>query len=222
MIPHGEAWLLETLAIWQVPICCLSYNELQMHRWLLRGSHRLSPHDLEETLERLFVRHDIEAHRHIDPDDSNAEVALTWDEFRDALNSSDCSLYCGVTAQGGVRWESLAKPDWSRYFDGEISHQSSCSITAGSHSRLLELLENSRFLWHYEIDLPTISITRVVPWSPFPWKQLSEGVLANFSYEETPYTYQSPEQIRAEFQRTRDRYIELRSWATSICGLLWV
>ena len=45
---YGEAWLLETLAIFRLPVGCMKRPERPMKEWLNRGYHKLAEEDLRK------------------------------------------------------------------------------------------------------------------------------------------------------------------------------
>lgn len=218
MIPHGEAWLLETLAMFRLSIWRLTWNERTVREWLNRGFHQLSPSDLERVLRDLFDRGDIEAF-YRDDDDGFTPSAR---QLQAALQRQDKDMYCGVSRQGGVRWESLANPNWARYFQDCGWDGGQVEITAGSRSRLLEIVENSKVLWDVAMDAESLEIRHTTPWNPLPWKHLPDGFRANVRYDELPFVVRSREATEAEPRETWNRYVQLRTWATSICGNAYV
>ena len=52
---YGEAWLLETLAIFRLPVGCMKRPERPMKEWLNRGYHKLANEDLRNTLANFGI-----------------------------------------------------------------------------------------------------------------------------------------------------------------------
>jgi len=82
---HGEAWLLELVAMERVPVWCLMRGEADMRAWLNRGFHNLSRSAVKHTLRQLFGQGDIEAF--LDDDEKgfipselqSLRIKLMWD-----------------------------------------------------------------------------------------------------------------------------------------------
>lgn len=217
-IPFGEAWLLETLVMGRVPVWRLAYGEQSMRDWLNRGYHYLSLVGLKQTLHRLFDVGDIEACL----GGGDLGFKPTDSQLEDALQKRDERLLCGATPQGGQRWEILAIPDWSLYcmdygWDGEF-----VTIIAGSQQRLVELIDASELFWGVYMDLASLQVQVIRPWRALHWKTLPEGFRAVVPYEKVRVPFLPPdmsrEEAEAENRRSWLRYVELHSWATSICG----
>lgn len=153
---YGEAWLLETLAMFCLPVSCLKRSEQAVNDWLNRGYHGLSEEALISTLARLFERGEIDAYS-----DEKDSPPATRDEFVNGIGDPKCQLYCGVTVAGGQRWERLANPDWNRYFhdvgwDGEY-----VEITTATRERLDELVANSELLWDCQMSIEENAIKKI-------------------------------------------------------------
>jgi hypothetical protein len=219
-IPFGEAWLLETLSLYCAPLWCLTREEREMKDWLNRGHHRLGFQDLKETLLRMFQAGDIQAFAK--GDDSG--FMPTERQLDDALGKKDKETYCGVTEQGGTRWEGLACPNWNRYFQDcdWNTAEHSVEVTAGSRERLTEIVAGSKILWHNTMDASSLNIETLRPWQAVHWKTLEVGYQAIVRYSDLPYDFHSRDEYIASRLQDRERYLELRSWATSICGFALV
>lgn len=213
----GEAWLLETLAMYRLPVSRLTRCERSMNKWLNRGYHRLSRTELVQTLARLFEQGDIDAYHETD-----CYNPASLEELIGGLGDSECTLHCGATRKGGNRWEQLAEPVWARYFedcgwDGEY-----VEITAATRERLNELVSNADILWHCRMSVAREGITELSVWEPFLWKTLPRGFRANVRYERIRFSPKSREEVIREHRRMCSRQVELRTWATSICGNAYV
>lgn len=215
-LPHGEAWLLELLAMDRVPVWCLMRGKAEMEAWLNRGFHNLSRQAVRDTLRRLFDHGDIEA---FSEDSDNGFVPSDL-QLQGAYQKRHKELYCGATKQGSERWESLACPNWSRYYEFRSWGENSCEVIAGSHERLIELMQGSELLWDIVIDVDSVSVERLCPWEAKPWKTLPNGFRALVPSKEidSPSWRSSNENGQDDFKQWWAEYIRLRSWATSICG----
>lgn len=216
-IPYGEAWLLERLALYRLPVWGLGRSEHAIRDWLNRGFHNLSPADLRRTLRRLFDARDIAA---FDEDDE-AAFNPTDDQLMAALRRQNKTLYCGATEQGGMRWESLATPDWNRFFTDCGWNGECVEITAGSHERLIEIVNGSVILWRVSMDAASLDVECVRPWQALAWKSLPSGFRAIVPYTDN-WQPKSREEAAAEHKKTCPRQVTLRTWATSICGHAYV
>ena len=188
-----------------------------MKEWLNRGYHKLSKEELVRVLASLFRRGDIDAFY----DDEMLKPA-GLNDFLSALDNRRSTMHCGVTPAGGKRWEDLAKPDWSRYFEDVGWDGENVTITAGSQERIAELVSNAEILWQCTMNLNKDSIQPLKPWEPFAWKTLPVGYTAIVRYVEIPFIVRPREEIVEEHRRNRPLYVELRSWASSICGHAYV
>src|SRR5690242_10664931 len=138
---YGEAWLLEVLALNRLPVHCMTRPERPMKEWLNHGYHGLSLEPLIATLTSMFARGEIDAYH-----DYDFKQPATLQQFLLALGGKPTSMHCGVTQLGGKRWETLANPDWSRYFDASGWNLEHVEITAATRERLIELVENAEVL----------------------------------------------------------------------------
>lgn len=217
-IPYGEAWLLETLVMYRIPVWGLTRGERAIREWLNRGYHDLSRSEFEWTIKHLFASGQVEAYR----DGADVGFNPTPSELDAALSRKDKQMYCGVTASGGERWESLAAPDWSRFFWDSCWEENTVEITAGSDERVIEVVANAELLWGCYMEATRLDVARVEPWQALPWKSLAVGFRTVVSYTRptcigTP-TYAIPEGPAARWSR----HVQLRTWATSICGRPYV
>ncbi len=214
---YGEAWLLETLAMFRLPVGYMKRPERPMKEWLNRGYHRLSNEALVSALAKMFRHGDIDAFY----DDEMLKPAGLSD-FLASLDDRNSTMHCGVTRAGGERWEDLAKPEWSRYFEDVGWDGENVEISAGSQERIAELVSKADILWRCTMNLKQDSIQPVKPWQPFAWKTLPVGYTAIVRYVEVPFIVRPREEMEEEHRRIRPRYIKLRSWALSICGHAYV
>lgn len=218
-LPHGEAWLLEIAVRYELAIHTLTSPNLR--EWLNRGSHELSRPELFRTLRRMFDLGDIEAfQRNVTSDAINSFFSPSDSELEAALSRSDKGLTYRLTIQGASRWEALANPNWTRYYQDWGWTGTHVQIIAASRERLDELIENSETIWGVVMPKSGIVIEVFRPWRIAPhWKQLPEGFRAEVPYKESwslddvlnPPTATEREEHRREYSR-------LRHWADSICG----
>jgi hypothetical protein len=144
---------------------------------------------------------------------------VSLQEFLDALKSTCPKLHCGVTIEGGALWESLAQPDWNRFFESYGWTANTVEITAGSKERLVELISNSELLWQRKMVIAENAIECFSPWMPLAWKSLPVGYRAAVEFAESPPVIRSQQELRSTYREEMNRIIELRRWGTSICGL---
>jgi len=219
-LPYGEAWLLEALAFSPCALWRLSYNERDMRDWLNRGYHGLGPQELRQTLLRMFQAGDIEAR----PRDDVARFTPTETQLEEALCRRDKTTICRCTARGGARWEALAKPTWSRYFESFYEDDDTLEITAGSRERLLELVANSQTILSVTVDKSKLDIECIQPWQPVRcrWKSLDVGYRSLVHYSDFPKYRRSDDgsMVREPADDSQDPWSQARyiHWATSICG----
>ena len=217
IMEYGEAWLLEILALYRLPVHCMTRAERPMSEWLNRGYHHLSKEALVSTLTSMFQSGEIDAYH-----DDDMEKPATLRQFLLALGELDSTMHCGVTQGGGKRWEDLAEPDWSRFFEDVGWDGENVEITAATRDRLIELVSNADVLWQCNMSVAEVSITQFTPWEPLAWKTLPSGYRASVRYEQIPFTPRPREEIMQEHIKNRPRYIEVRTWAKSICGHAYV
>jgi hypothetical protein len=204
-ISHGEAWLLEVAVDLILPIRQLALPSNKLRVWLNRGSHNLNAAQLEYTLRRLFDDGQIFA-----CDLGNERRRIPTDsELADAIAGRIAMAY-GLTEQGGEYWESLADPDWSRYFEAIGWNGETVTLFAGSRDRLIELVENSQLLWGARMNAAKLEIGQLHPWQATYWKSLLVGY-------ESVVPYQAYERSAHFAAKERAKYIELRRWCKSIC-----
>ena len=213
---YGEAWLLEVLALNRLPVHCMTRSEVAMKEWLNFGYHGLSPEGLVTTLTTMFQRGDIDAYY----DDELIHPA-TLHEFSLALSSKESTMHCGVTQQGGNRWEILAMPNWNRYFEDSGWSLEYVEITTATRERLIELVSNAELLWRCKMELRHELINSFAPWEPLAWKRLQCGYRARVRYERIDDFFLPREELLRENRLRIPRISELRTWKKSICGFAY-
>jgi len=229
-LPHGEAWLLEIAVTYHLSIASLTSSNLD--NWLNRGHHHLSSLELRHTLRRMFDHGDIEAFYQDDdtylcPSDerffcpSNAQL-------EDAVNGKDRRLCYRLTVQGALRWESLANPNWNRYYEQSTSSDNSYELIAGSQERLLEIIRESKTLWGVIMCTTDLEIETLRPRQVAHWKTLPIGYRTLVEYTESSsvdvmeYVRQTPEEREKARKAGRRKYVRVAHWADSICGHAFV
>ena len=121
--------------------------------------------DLIETLGALFQQGDLWARV------GKAKAFVpTRDEIEAALADGLQMVY-GLTAQGGARWESLCRFDWSRFV--------SWSSTSHSSELIAPTRELAEFLFHARqrdpVIRPPVRWDIIRPWEATYWKTLPAG-----------------------------------------------
>ncbi|GMU09689.1 hypothetical protein ASNO1_59430 [Corallococcus caeni] len=140
-----------------------------------RRTHGLEARELAPMLASLCEAGLIEVKHH----DSGVR-ARSLPEIESAFAVSSCrpGRYSGfwytLTPEGGALWESLTRPDWSRYCKGEWGKEQTC-LKAGSHERLeAELTWQATDPWSERVSGSEVW-TVVRPWEATYWKTLPEG-----------------------------------------------
>jgi hypothetical protein len=188
-VPYGEAWLLETAYRAFIPLTFLAMRDEEIGRQFNHPSHHMDRNELLGTLCSLFDRGELIATQeavgdHI-PSREQIEAALVppvrqgnggvaWGKGIEA------PLCYGLSQLGAARWERMAEPNWSRYFEMQWLAEGYEELVAGSESRLGELLQNGRELWDVEVIATSVERDTVAPWEVSHWKTLPVGYRARF------------------------------------------
>jgi hypothetical protein len=180
-------WLLDAVVESRIHFSVLVNPRLE--EALNRRSHGLTESALVEQVLWLLDRGLIAGWR------DDATVAVTADSLRTALLEPGprfgTTTFYGLTPAGGATWESMARPDWSRFHDG---------FEGGlEHLRVVEAATTELALRHFERgwSLPLLpeapKLETLTPWQATYWKQLPRGVrlTGRIDLEATP--------LRAEF-----------------------
>jgi hypothetical protein len=202
-LTSGEAWILEACALRGLPVIGLTYNPKEMYDWLLRRHHGLNNHELRDTLASLCQRGYLEFSNFND----EAGFCPTLAEIEDSLQHWQAQIYCQVTPTGGELWETLAQPNWQRYFNDSYPESNILLLQTGSEERWWELAHNAERLWHIEIESTTLNVCRMQPWWPTHWKQLSCGFEGEIRFQHSD---------REEGMPVSEQQ-KLRQWAGRIC-----
>lgn len=211
-MPHGEAWILETLCLHDVPMWCLTRNEEQMREWLMRGSHGLSLNDLREVLNRLFMSGDLVAFYY----DDMVEFTPSVQQVDQALSRQDTELLCGASAQGGARWEKLAEVRWDLFYEDSNRDAQSFELRAVTKDRIYEVLAYADILWRVRPNLAAVEFTALSPFRPFRWKELPTGFCAYVQFVTVDL---GPRwDVYEFFARTDARRRSFQDWMHSICS----
>jgi hypothetical protein len=203
-IEFGEYWLLETAVTGRVPFNFIDCPPRALIAQWNKQPHGLSKEQLIATLHRLFQAGDISAWvdecRILDgkpeerflrdnytPSLEEIERAFRWDEPE---NHQYVPRYAySLTAQGGQRWEEIARPDWSRFHELDYIGEDAPTgliVTAGSLARAEEVLQS---------DFPRYQLRRIAgidrlhelrPWHATYWKTLPDGYRLQWACERDP------------------------------------
>lgn len=159
----GEYWLLESASKARIPFRYLFHPELPLV--LNKPGHHLDELEVLDALERLLDRGDLICER-----DSRGVHRPTRAELAQALaytrERPRDGLCYGLTAQGGARWEALARVDWSAYV--QVGHG---EITGVDRARVERALP------------PGVAAEwdRLEPWPVSPWRTLTAAHRARFA-----------------------------------------
>ena len=181
---YEEFWLLEAAIINGALFSRLWGPIKSFELFWNKPYHGMTRLEVLETSCRLFGQGDIVA------------CSLDRDEYIPSREEIDRLLYWEsptmtwyhVTAQGGARWERVAKPDWSRYFEDAGTEDKRgrpvLEITAGSVATLMRVLET--FPAGTRAIERTVLRTALVPWKVSNWKTLPIGHCVRFAYVQHP------------------------------------
>jgi hypothetical protein len=204
-IEFGEYWLLETAVDGRVPLYLIEGPPSQLIEQWNKKPHGLSERQLIETLHRLFQAGDISAvvaERRIVHGETKDRIVRdnytpTLDDLQRAFRWEEpgrCPYVLryayGLTAQGGVRWEQIADPDWSRFYehihldDGERT--TGLVVTAGSTARAEEVLERDFPLCRLRRISGIDRLDELRPWHATYWKTLPVGYRLQWACEPDP------------------------------------
>ncbi len=201
--------------------------------WLreVADDYYIAHSDMAITAYRLFQNGDILADM-VNNEDSIPCVALTLSEISAHLKWEIGVTYC-LTSQGGARWETVAHPDWNRFYTCERYwnyHNSTASLNPRTY---LEKEEEKEFVatvrqvaekllaidCFVEPDkyIPGTEVWDVLePWQPIYWKTLPRGYRvhykcrSNYWYlnEDTPVTWVESNQQAGEW------HAQMMKWYT--------
>jgi hypothetical protein len=182
-----ERWFLEVVVELKYPVASLASPNLGLI--LNRAPHRLGLEDLVDVLGSLHARELIFFERggtgERTPLDSDGIVAA----LRHAHDHRhiERSVYFGMTELGGVCWENVARPDWSRFVDESYSRDPHEGRFAGVDREYVARLA----LGVSERIGGTESYTLLTPWKATYWKELPLGHELRFLYrrdlDRSPY-----------------------------------
>lgn len=212
----GEAWLLETLALYQVPLWCLARDREVIHEWLLRGSHGLTQRELASTLNYLFESRDLEAFYNDEAKEVDLPFIPTLNQVRLAFERTDQKIHCRVSHQGGKRWEHLANPRWDLFYEDSMWDEPTFEIVGASKERISTVLSFADVLWHINIDWNSVNFHRTSPFRPFHWKTLPEGFGTSVKFSHIKF--RSGPEITNFIESNREKNSRFQYWMTSICG----
>lgn len=161
-----EFWFLDLVVTLQWPLRVLEADNLAEK--INADGHGLPHNRLVEVLLHLFQDGHLVAHDYEGDDFTPGKAAIEQGlkGYRE--------LFFGLTAQGGARWEALARPDWSRYLDADVGcDPDELEILAGSK----ELIEEYLTVLPFSVDpvLGTETWDTLSPWNATYWKTLPLG-----------------------------------------------
>lgn len=216
---RAEFWFLEAAVSYQHSVRMLGLPDLDLA--LNRKPHGLNRKRLIRVLYSLLK----DGHVHF-----RRPLSSTWKNCRfepfvptllgieEALDRTDRpeepSTTYGLTAQGGAIWETIAKPDWLRFYD-ESSDMRSGEIIAGSKETLrreIELLTHWGFSQRLKPE--TVKTTTVCPWKATYWKTLPTGHRTRFRFENDD----SAEPASLSTQVKRYLMVEREQWCRHLFG----
>ena len=172
-IDRRSFWFLDAVVEYGENLAVLASPGIELT--LNRRTHRLEVRELAPMLASLCEAGLIRV-KHMETD----ALARTLPEIESAFAMSSCKpgRYSGfwyhLTPEGGAVWESLTRPDWSRYCTGAWEPGQSC-LEAGSRERLEEELT-----WQaadpWSVRVPGSDEWTVLrPWEATYWKTLPVG-----------------------------------------------
>lgn len=182
----GEYWLLETAVRAWTPLGFLVHPEID--QLFNKPGHNLTDHELLAVLLRLLELGDLVCRRGATgpfmPAPDEVEAALVCEPGVRPKNR----LCYGLTEQGGRRWESAARPDWSLYVSN-CFHTGAEREPTGERVRLGEIISVDRTRAEACVagtERPVLSETvtwdRLEPWDVTYWKRLPVGHRVRFRY----------------------------------------
>jgi hypothetical protein len=156
----GEYWLLDTAVRAWIPLRFLVHPRITDQ---FNGpGHHLDERELVDALERLLDGGDILIRGQRRPSRAELSAALVY--VRGAPPRDP--LCYGLTAQGGARWEAIARADWSAFVeDVHYRHDD------GTYVRELTGVDRERVARQIPPGVDA-RWARVEPWAVTPWKTL--------------------------------------------------
>ncbi len=189
---------------------CLAVNRLALD---------LSVTEIADILDRLFQRGDLVATTPSDLENyvTNRSFTPSYEQIKAALNEQ-YPLFYFLTTQGGERWETYSKPDWSKYFFGSMDLDAQEAELEGTTKNVLEkYLEIEHFL---SSDYWCISGTEIwktlTPYHATYWKLLSVGYRVRHKIKEGKiFTPSEVGEDYAEYQQANEWHSNIRNWYTN-------
>jgi len=210
-----DFWFLDAAAEFMLPMdwpCAPNVGEI-----LSRKSHGLSGDEVARRMRRLldsglisiFARESGEPLS--PPSDGELAAMLNPPPDKVARPHYFAGFAYGLTPTGGLEWEKIAEPDWSRFHGIAYGiDPDECVMEAAGEARLFEAISHTglgreRFRW----DPREIEFTLLEPWRPVYWKELPRGWRAEYPLirlggEDRP--------CEPERQMALDRYWEFARW----------
>jgi len=170
----------------------------------------------------MFREGDIKAER--------TEDFKSWSDFAPTVENIEAALfrqgefghprptvYYGLTAQGGAKWEAAARPDWNRFIYGGYSDSEAELISMNRQwvERYFMLIQPGGFDTLFAVPGTEVWDT-LEPWQALYWKTLPIGHRVRFTYT-SGGEYPSPILDRAKFEaaiRRREESAKMKTWYT--------
>jgi hypothetical protein len=172
--------------------------------------------EIADVLETLFQKGDLLAivyedfnfYRGFIPSREQIEAGL---EQRLGVNN----LGYFLTHQGGKRWESISKPDWSKYFTGATGQQEGYLMSA-SKTLLEKYLEIKSLVSEQFCISGTEVWETLIPWQVTYWKSLPVGYKVHYQYRENEILIPSElDESYEEYQQANEWLSSARKWYTN-------
>jgi hypothetical protein len=215
-IAHAH-WILDVVSIEQVPVRWLLSEPISEHLNVdpipgmgNSGYSELIKSAANEGLIRLLPNEDL-AGQYDAQYRPTASTPL-------AMRSSSDSMRIGLTEQGGIEWERLARPQWDKFLYFSVSSVSSdvndCRITSvlASRDKILVIAYLGWFdmLENIDVSWGSLILEKCHPFSATYWKSLSDVHRATLSGIRKPTARRAPSTIR-KWQLSLDEW-RIRPW----------
>ena len=206
-----ERWILEAAVEVRLSLCDLTGPRVPER--LNRPHHGLDAAGVAEVLRVLLRKGFITLFRGAEEELTEGRDALVWlaehgDDERP--NAPVRGTTYGLTASGGAAWETVARPDWSRYIDGRYgSDPFDAEVICPDPVRLDEYVF-SKFQECRPIR-ESLRRDRLEPWAATYWKVLPLGHRVRFAYHPEPDPL--PREWNTGFLRERYAWLkEVNDW----------
>jgi hypothetical protein len=172
--------------------------------------------DAVRTFGEAFDRGDLEAHWLELPEWKTSEPFVPDREALSGFLSSRGnffrSVYYGLTAAGGARWETLSQARWEHYIRVDYNDDS-VEIFGSSRERVEEYVRLHNDCFASEIGLAEGQWHDLLPWPVTHWKTLSAGYRLVAPFRELELPSGDPRGSRQRIDAFRDRDRWYLSWS---------